>query len=124
MKAKRILSMLSACVMTATMLPNLPQLAIPASADHDYNLTIDFDYETKNGITTPQQALQSIGASTLDVKENAMDWEKAYNSVNWQQVTHSWTARDLEKGALRTFLTSEKPEDKSAVVVFRPSLEG
>lgn len=70
MKApKRFLSLLTAAVTVATMLPAyLTEWKIPvpaeAAGDPGANLTIDFNYETDKGVTSPEQSLASIGAES------------------------------------------------------------
>lgn len=68
MKMKsRLLSMMTAAMMTVSMLPaNALQLTASASSGKSTtNLTIDFGYEARNGVTTPEDTLLKLGAESL-----------------------------------------------------------
>ena len=130
----RILSLLLAVLLLASLLPPgellLRAAAEPAAeADNvdppdqtnaDYNLTIDFDYATKNGVTNLSDALRLAGDNSSTYRKQgdglspAIDenYSKSnYNEFQWKHVW-SWTCRDLQEGSIRTYLASTDPADK------------
>jgi len=130
----RILSLLLAVLLLASLLPPgellLRAAAEPAAevnstdppdqTNADYNLTIDFDYATKNGVTNLSDALRLAGDNSSTYRKQgdglspAIDenyYKSNYNKFQWKHVW-SWSCRDLREGSIRTYLASTDPADK------------
>ena len=118
----RFLSLMFAVTLTASMASYLPGMPAPpetlqaAAADTEEepdastNMTIDFNYEKNNGVTTPDESFLRIGAEgyekeTYLTPETKKEWQKFYDSHPWQHVT-CWSSEANDEGSLRTYLTS------------------
>ena len=110
MKKKRILSVLLAVIMAMTMLPwsSLPSPLFAAGDPTD--LTIDFDYEANNGVTSANDALRLLGEEGFNEHENDPHvdenyWKSSYNQFKWIPVTR-WTGDLSVEGSLMKALAT------------------
>ncbi len=108
----RILSLLLAVIMLASLLPVDSVWQITRADDSPYNLTIDFDYAKREGVTTPTDALRVMGDQHRHYENTDEDfWKSTYNNYHWQHADH-WTSNTPEDGSIRKLLTSTDPADK------------
>lgn len=110
-KRSRFLSMITAVMMAASMLPAYgSQLAASASSSEKSttNLTIDFNYGKDNNISTPEDTLKQLGAKSIISKGDMSqsEWEALYNQFKWKDADH-WTVNHPEKGDVRALLTDK-----------------
>ena len=107
----RILSLLLAVIMLASLLP-VDSVWQKTRADDRYNLTIDFGYAEREGVTTSADALRVMGDNSMnDLSVGEDYWKSTYNNYHWQHA-ESWTVNDHDEGSIRQLLMSTDPNDK------------
>ena len=120
---KRFLSLLSAGMMTAALLPAyLTQLSIPAAADDppssdnkpDTSPTIDFDYgnDPNNPILNADDALKDLGKQnkSRDYVQGVDAMKKNYSAYPWKHPDIIQEYNNGNEDDLRTMLESNKKE--------------
>ncbi len=109
--------MLMSGVMTTSMLPAyLTQISIPAAADDPYpwgtddtDPTIDFDYESKYGVHSPEDAMKLLAkenASSSKIEES--NWKSNYSKYPWRHASNN---EGYDEGSLRKVLESTNAKD-------------